>query len=427
MTECNAGDPNNEIAKIDDIQWLVHEAEDALNRSELNANTIWCYVHYGLRVIRDIHDEAGAIHYSEKLIEEALKEKRQKYEQGLVSRTKYQDLRKAAFFLKSIRESGNLSMGRIPQWGLRNPSPYYSFILQQFCDMQDRTGALSETSIYKVKNAVRILLFELEDNGYTSFDDMSMRSMNQIFTRFLKRYSKSGISFALYSAKVFLGFLYESGITGIDLRLSMPRAVAHSYCVREGFSRDEVQNLLLSIDQNTSLGKRDYAIILLAAQTALRAVDIANLKRNDIDWRKREISIIQHKTGKPLSLPLPAESNNAIAEYILHHRPKSDQPYVFLCHTGTIRPIRSGSVSAIASRYMKRIGIASLKPGRAFHALRRYFATALMQEEVSVELIQQILGHSRINSAKPYLSADEQGLKNCALSLLSLDNTEGGI
>lgn len=45
--------------------------------------------------------------------------------------------------------------------------------------------------------------------------------------------------------------------------------------------------------------------------------------------------------------------------------------------------------------------------------------TRLLQNEVSFELIQQLLGHRDMDSMKLYLSIDEQGLKQCALPLLS--------
>lgn len=98
---------------------------------------------------------------------------------------------------------------------------------------------------------------------------------------------------------------------------------------------------------------------MLTAQTGLRACDIVNLKRKNIDWRAMEIRIVQQKTGKPLTLPLEVESGNAIADYLLHGRPKSDLPYVFLCHTGSLRPLNSRSASAVVTRYMRRAKIDS--------------------------------------------------------------------
>jgi len=65
---------------------------------------------------------------------------------------------------------------------------------------------------------------------------------------------------------------------------------------------------------------------------------------------------------------------------------------------------------------MKRVKIDSSIPRRGFHSFRRAFGTRLLQNETSLDLLRQLLGHSRINSVKPYLSVDEHGLKLCALS-----------
>ena len=65
---------------------------------------------------------------------------------------------------------------------------------------------------------------------------------------------------------------------------------------------------------------------------------------------------------------------------------------------------------------MKSAGIPA--EHRGFHSLRRTFATNLLQNEVPVELIQQMLGQTHVDSVKPYLSVDEQGLKQCALPLV---------
>ena len=102
---------------------------------------------------------------------------------------------------------------------------------------------------------------------------------------------------------------------------------------------------------------------------------------------------------------------------MLNGRPKSSLPQIFLCHVGAVRALKSRTGSAIVSKYMKSAGI--LSKHRGFHSFRRTFATNLLQNEVPIELIQQMLGQTHIDSAKPYLSIDEQGLKQCALPLIS--------
>jgi integrase len=62
------------------------------------------------------------------------------------------------------------------------------------------------------------------------------------------------------------------------------------------YTPEEVSKIELSIDRSSGIGKRNYAMLLLACRLGLRASDIASLKFPDIDWRKNEISIIQYKT-----------------------------------------------------------------------------------------------------------------------------------
>jgi integrase len=234
----------------------------------------------------------------------------------------------------------------------------------------------------------------------------------------VKRYP-SGSHPVTFAVRKFLRHLYQNGFTPENLSLAIPETVACRRIFREGFTSAETMRLLDEPDLGTDIGKRDYAIMLLATQTGLRACDIVNLKRESIDWRAKEIRIVQQKTGKLLSLPLETESGNAIAEYLLTARPESDLPYIFLCHVGVLRPINNRSASGIVTKYLRRAEIVSTVPRRGFHSFRRSFGTRLLQNEIPLELLRQLLGHSKIDSAKPYLSVNEPGLKSCALGLVS--------
>lgn len=57
---------------------------------------------------------------------------------------------------------------------------------------------------------------------------------------------------------------------------------------------------------------------------------IVNLKFDSIDWDTCELRLVQEKTNLPISLPLDTKTGNAIANYILHARPKCKSEYVFL-------------------------------------------------------------------------------------------------
>ena len=263
----------------------------------------------------------------------------------------------------------------------------------------------------------------MEDYGFNTLADFSQVNVNRCITSFAAHYA-GGLGSAIFCVRLFLHFLHKHSLTETDLSLSLPELAATRKMFHEGFTEDELDCLLAQPDRDTALGKRDYAMIVLAAQSGLRACDVVRLEINNIDWRTREIRLTQHKTGEPLSLPLEPESGNAIADYILNGRPNTSAKNIFLCHTGKLRPLDARSASGVVSKHMKQARIPAKR--RAFHALRRTFGTRLLQNEVSFELIQQLLGHRNMNSMKPYLSIDEQSLKLCALSLCSLGKVGGG-
>ena len=243
-----------------------------------------------------------------------------------------------------------------------------------------------------------------------------MMDITTCVTRMLGRYT-GGMRSALFGIRTFLRFLYEAEITADNFCKTLPEFVCPRKNFREGFSDDELERLLSQPDITSAVGKRDYAMMVLAVQSGLRSCDIIRLTFDCINWRTREIRVVQHKTGQPIVIPLEPETGNAIADYLLNGRPKSSLPQIFLCHVGAVRALKSRTGSAIVSKYMKGAGIHS--GYRGFHSFRRTFATNLLQNEVPIELIQQMLGQTHIDSAKPYLSIDEQGLKRCALPLLS--------
>lgn len=406
-----------QLADSDDIFSLVWRVKKALHNMGLKKAAVRHYTTEGLTIILRRHTANGLIHYSESLTSKIVSETRSKYESGQISRTSYQNLRKASFLLSEMRQTGKITVSKIPDWGQREPVPVFAKLLRHFCENAYRTGILAKSTVNTARSAIRTFLFEMESYGLKSFDGITLAKISDVITRTAKRYT-GGLHSAIFGIRIFLRHLHENSFTPDNLSLAVPEMAARRTMFREGFTDDEIERLLGMPDIETPVGKRDYAIMLLAAQTGLRACDVVNLKREHIDWRVKEIHIVQKKTGKPLSLSLEPESGNAIADYLLHGRPESDLPYIFLCHMGAHRPINNRSASALVTKYLNRAGIVSKIPRRGFHSFRRSFGTRLLQNEISLELLRQLLGHKKIDSAKPYLSVNEQGLKNCALGLV---------
>jgi site-specific recombinase XerD len=410
----------------DNIYGLVWRTKCQLSESGLSAKTLRNYGYDGFDKILRVHMERGLSFYSPALVGELVTEARTLYKNGSLSRSMYQDLRKIAFLIAEFHNHGNIKLTKMTKWGLRQLSPEFAELLEHFCDNAECTGIMKHSSVKTASSAIRRFVFVLEDNNIPSPTALTPQVVSNAVGELARRHN-GGLSWMLFSVRIFLDFLYETGVTEANLRYSVPELHAEHRDYRPGFTADEIRAILSTPDRETAIGKRDFAIMNLAAQTGLRAIDVVRLKRQNIDWRSCEIRITQEKTGKPLSLPLDSESGNAIADYLLNARPESDLPYIFLCHSGVCRPVDSSSASSYVTKYALRAGV-DMKTiaRRGFHSFRRAFGTRLLHSEVPLELLQQLLGHTKPDSLKPYLSIDERGLKLCALRLCDIA-AKGGV
>ncbi|MCL1976453.1 MAG: tyrosine-type recombinase/integrase [Firmicutes bacterium] len=183
----------------------------------------------------------------------------------------------------------------------------------------------------------------------------------------------------------------------------------------EPYSRDEISKIIGCVDIESPIGIRDRAILLLAFETGLRAVDIIKLKQSDIDWRGAELHVIQNKTNKPLILPLNGTIMNSVADYILVARPKSGSKEIFIRSKSPYTPFKTScALDGVIEKYCALSGVEK-KPYRSFHSLRRSFATELSAAGIPLPTISQMLGHKNVDEARPYLSYNRPQTLFCAM------------
>jgi len=136
---------------------------------------------------------------------------------------------------------------------------------------------------------------------------------------------------AIGSLRKFLKFIWERGIIETDHSLSVPAyIIIKQIKLPSVYSKEEIEKMLSTIEQSSPLGKRNYAIILLAVRLGLRASDIVALKLEHLNWEKNTIEFTEFETQRPVVLPLLADVGNAIISYLKFGRQKSEEQYVFL-------------------------------------------------------------------------------------------------
>ena len=135
-------------------------------------------------------------------------------------------------------------------------------------------------------------------------------------------------------------------------------------------------------------------IVLIALHTGLRKNNILLLNKNQVNIQKKciEIGKNQTKGKKDIIMPLNSFIFNLVKEYY----DKADF-YLF------INPITNKPFTTLRKSIRhagEKVGIEDLH----FHDLRRTFGTRLCQNNMSLRIIQDLLGHSNISTTQRYLS-----------------------
>lgn len=94
---------------------------------------------------------------------------------------------------------------------------------------------------------------------------------------------------------IFLRSAHRYSLIAKDLSLIIPSVKKH-IPVPSVYSVEEVELLLSYIDRSSPVGKRNYAIVLIAARLGLRACDICALTFENINYTKSSIELVQSKT-----------------------------------------------------------------------------------------------------------------------------------
>lgn len=199
-------------------------------------------------------------------------------------------------------------------------------------------------------------------------------------------------------------------------KIHMPK-VSQQAKIPAVWSAEELKKLLNVIDRNSPIGKRDYAIIMVACTMGLRSIDIKNLQVSDFDWQRKQLSIIQHKTKKPLTLPVPDATGWAVIDYIKNGRPKcSTVKTIFVKHMPPFDTISDGDhLTGMIKRYMNKAGI-KVEHKSGIHSMRHTAASMMLEEGTTLPVITEVLGHSNSDVTAIYLKTQKEKLQECVLS-----------
>jgi integrase len=204
---------------------------------------------------------------------------------------------------------------------------------------------------------------------------------------------------------VLIRYLYNLGrkwkVPGMSQNPTLGLSTAPDVHRDRFLSAEETQRLIAAIhaDENRVAAQA----IMLLLLTGARRNEITQAKWEYVNWQRRTLLVPLSKSGKPRAIAL-----NAQAIELLQAIPRTDgNPYIFPSEV-TGRP--SPSLYFPWDRIRQRAGLYSVR----LHDLRHSFASFLVNQGVSLYVVQGLLGHSHARTTQRYAHLAQQTLLDAA-------------
>lgn len=323
-------------------------------------------------------------------------------------------------FIESYIKNGNIDWSpqrRLPHCKLK--SSEFSSAKASFENLM-LSNRLKENTMDGYRRLVQYFLLYLENKGYNTFIQIKNGDVISFITLVCKEhYQPTSLSAHLPGLRMFLNMFDSINRFIIELPEHLPKKVD----ILDVYTDEEYKRIVDYLE-NSNISSRDRSICYLSLETGLRAVDICNLKLQDIDWQHDCIQIAQAKTGRILSIPLIASCGNAIADYLLLERPATDSEYVFMKNVAPFSPLKSHSgCRNILFNVISNAGIQSAGRIYGTRMTRHSTASRMLRKGVPLSVISEALGHGNPNSVMTYLSTENAKLVECTLPLPGKEDT----
>jgi integrase/recombinase XerD len=245
------------------------------------------------------------------------------------------------------------------------------------------------------------------------FERISTQDVIAFVARRAERSKPGTTKMVTTSLRCFLRYLQMQGLCPEHLAEAVPIVAFWKRSrLPKVLSDDEFKAFLGAFDRHTAIGRRDYAMALCLSLLGLRAVEVAGLSLDDVDWRGGVVCV----NGKPRRsslLPLPATVGRAIVAYLREGRPTTPHRSLFVRHLHPIKPLDRGGVRSAMRRAFDRTGLTV--PSKGSHVLRHTAATRMLQGGASLKDLADVLRHRTLDTTAIYAKVDLPRLCEVAL------------
>jgi site-specific recombinase XerD len=286
-------------------------------------------------------------------------------------------------------------------------------LIPQFADYIVYDLRYSPNTAKKYTESLRWIMRDLPHLVYPQ--DLTLPAITELKKRTLLRgASESRANSIIFPLRKFLAYCHEvHGIVTINPRDIKPMKIPKRDVIY--LKPEEIEQFVRVMPTTTIQGLRMRALVEILLSTAMRISEALSINKDDIDWEGKEVTIIG-KGNKQRTVFLNDRAISWVQMYLL--RRKDSHPSLFVTF-GQPKKLSTYDLSRQFKGYARNAG---LKKKVTPHILRHTAATIMSHKGADIRVIQQILGHSDIETtARYYLGTDKTSLKEAHAKFLRYD------
>jgi len=309
--------------------------------------------------------------------------------------------------LKIILPDYIRDVNRIPQEPFAISAPgFFSYLHQE--------RGLQETTIYQYRHYLHCFERYLKTIGLTELHALSTPIVSAFITECSQRLSKNSLRYPVGVLRVFFSYLYRERLITEKLGRCIEAPQRYRLAnIPRSISWDEVRQLLIGVDQRSTIGKRDYALLLLLVTYGLRAREVAALTLDSIDWKRERLLVPERKAGHTSVYPLSPVVGEAIINYLKNGRPKTKDRALFFRAMAPYRPLTWAAISQRAAHHLRKTDIQVPRAGS--HTLRHTCVQRLIDAEFPLKNIGDYVAHRSPDATEVYTKVAIETLRKVAL------------
>lgn len=256
---------------------------------------------------------------------------------------------------------------------------------------------------------------------YCQVDELSTENIRSVVTLWAIRAwlaslvqqgkSRSTISRRTASIRSFTAWAYRRGYLDSDPGLLVTSARGDQKLPQVQTPSDTAELLSYAAtrtrEENSPAAIRDWAILETIYATGIRVSEVCSLDTTSIDQQGMTLRVIG-KGNKERVVPFTRACLSALQAWLSHGRPSLAIPEagraLFVGDKG--RRIDPRVIRSMIHRMCAQAGVRDLAP----HALRHTAATHILAGGADLRAVQEMLGHSSLQTTQRYTHVDAQRL-----------------